>query len=715
MIAKMAKGSGFRGALEYDLQKEKGHVLDTNMEGDNVRDLAAEFGEIRKLRPNLHKAVLHTSIAAAPGEKLTDDQWRQIGHRYLDGMGFTDNQFVITRHTDTDHEHIHILANRIRFDGNVVSDSHDWRRQESLMRELEKDYGLVQVAPSIEAVRRAPTQGEIEQGLRTGTASTKQQLQQLADAASRDCTSFTDYQAKLAATGVDLIPVVQQDSTKMSGLSYRLDDVMMKGSDLGKGYSPAGLAKKGITYVKDRDLAAVDHCHQREAARALGGANRDRPPEQEPERRGAGRDPGATGPGDCRPDGRDTRDLGRDRAHEQSTSSAVPETDRDRSQQVGSSRGASTGRRRQVEPGRPAHGVDPLRPRSDDRHPVSDARDRILDLAATANHREQTRSAGSSRPPETRRSRDRDRRLEAIKKQIKAMGGEQFDVLLQHVTTSAKLLRTWTVTELEKMTGWLKRMSARGHDVFIRPSGEHGLVLVSGLTKESVEKMQQGPLAPAAVIEVAPQSYQAWIKLSDRGVTPRVRSGAARALAQTYDGDVAQAGMNDFGRLAGFANHTAPLDKDNLQPIAMARDCPGRVATNGPASVQRIEELLAQADLTNEKQRRMDAIEAMEAEHRQTDPVYEYRRQAKQFIGKTGVNVDLKRMDQTIAGQMLRSGSYSQEGIEQALKFGSPHVVSMTGKDQSDYARQALEKVMAMPQVKRDLQQERTRGPSLGR
>lgn len=35
-------------------------------------------------------------------------------------MGFKDNQFVITRHTDTEHEHIHILANRITHAGEVM-------------------------------------------------------------------------------------------------------------------------------------------------------------------------------------------------------------------------------------------------------------------------------------------------------------------------------------------------------------------------------------------------------------------------------------------------------------------------------------------------------------------------------------------------------------------------------------------------------------------
>jgi hypothetical protein len=97
MIAKAIKGKGFRGALEYDLSKEEGRVIDTNMNGDGARQLAAEFGEIRKLRPALSKAVLHVSLSAAPGEHLTDAQWTEIGQRYLNGMGLDRNQYIITR------------------------------------------------------------------------------------------------------------------------------------------------------------------------------------------------------------------------------------------------------------------------------------------------------------------------------------------------------------------------------------------------------------------------------------------------------------------------------------------------------------------------------------------------------------------------------------------------------------------------------------------
>lgn len=103
----------------------------------------------------------------------------------------------------------------------------------------------------------APTKGEIEEGLRTGTASTRQRLQQLCDGAVAISRSYNQYAAHLEAAGVVLVPVVQVEGKRLTGLSYRLDAVMMKGRDLGKGYSPAGLAKRGIGYEKDWSGATI--------------------------------------------------------------------------------------------------------------------------------------------------------------------------------------------------------------------------------------------------------------------------------------------------------------------------------------------------------------------------------------------------------------------------------------------------------------------------
>ncbi|WP_366519929.1 relaxase/mobilization nuclease domain-containing protein [Halodesulfovibrio sp.] len=40
-------------------------------------------------------------------------------------MGFSNSQYVVVRHNDTEHDHIHIIANRVSMDGAVVSESNE--------------------------------------------------------------------------------------------------------------------------------------------------------------------------------------------------------------------------------------------------------------------------------------------------------------------------------------------------------------------------------------------------------------------------------------------------------------------------------------------------------------------------------------------------------------------------------------------------------------
>lgn len=719
MIAKAVKGKGFRGALEYDLTKEGGQVLDTNMAGENPRELAAEFGEIRKLRPNLGKAVLHVSLSAAPGEKLTDEQWREIGKRYMDGMGLEKNQFVITRHNDTEHEHIHILANRIRFDGSVTSDSQDYKRQEAIMRELERDYGLQRVAPSIEAERKAPTKGEIEGGIRTGQPSAKQQLQQLCDGAAKDCRSFSVYQERLETVGVELVPVAQLEGAKLSGLSYRLDGVTMKGSDLGKAYSPAGLAKRGVTYEQDRDFAAVRASNERDTARAFGGPDRDSAADQAPERGGLGRDAGAVGAGAGRVDGRDTADAGRNRPQE-------PGAGRDvQAPAIGIGEGLQGGRsgsepsRRQPEPSRPADGVEALRPSPVDRTGCSGARERVLALAGTADRAEPAGRESGSRPPEARR----DRSLEAIQRQITALDVPRFEVGIREAKTGQMMNREWSRAEVEQSAAWLKRMNAKGNDVYIRPAGEHGLVLVDDLTADKISSMAKDGFPSAAAIETSPGNYQAWVKLSDKPLSAETRRIAAQGLAKHYGGDMNSADSKHYGRLAGFTNQKPQHTRDGRQPYVLAHDCPGKAATAAPAYLERIEQGLDRAEAQKERETRLGAIKAVSTGHKTYDPVREYQRQAQRLLTKYGDKADLSRMDWMIATDMAKSGNWTQQDVEKGIREASPALESRKTGHIEDYAKRTAEKAWAAPEVQQHRQEraqeqareaKRDRGPSLG-
>jgi hypothetical protein len=154
VIAKIArKGMGFRGAANYllragePLERRDARIIGGNMAGKTPRELAAEFGGFRKLRPNLSRPVFHVSLSNPPTDRaLSDAEWNEIAVRVLDGLGYGQAPFVAIRHEDTAHQHIHILASRIDATGKTVDDTHDYRRAKTILSGIERDYGLTPIS-----------------------------------------------------------------------------------------------------------------------------------------------------------------------------------------------------------------------------------------------------------------------------------------------------------------------------------------------------------------------------------------------------------------------------------------------------------------------------------------------------------------------------------------------------------------------------------------
>ncbi len=259
MIGKQTKGKGFRGALDYVLNPEKGILIGGNMDGKSPRELAKEFAESRMLNPGLQSPVYHVSLSLSPGEHLDDYTWNQIADRYMKEMGFEYSQFAVARHTDREHEHVHIVASRIGLDGKTVSDSNDYYRSEQVIRGIEKEFGLERVLSSherdIEGQKKALTVGELHKALEAGTPSVKMVLQKQLDEAAKYSITMTDFMRNLEHQGVQVIPNMA-DNGRVSGLSYRIDGKTVKGSKLGKAYTFNGLQKRGISYDLDRDRGA---------------------------------------------------------------------------------------------------------------------------------------------------------------------------------------------------------------------------------------------------------------------------------------------------------------------------------------------------------------------------------------------------------------------------------------------------------------------------
>jgi len=242
MIGKQSKGTSFRGLLNY-LDKEDGLIIGGNMVGETPRELSTEFALSRQLNPNLERAVYHSSLSLPKTESLDNDTWNEVARDYLKGMGFSDSQYVIYRHHDKEHDHIHLVASRIRItDGKTVSDSWDYVRSEKLVRELEHKYSLTPTISSHLDQQRGQTTGEIRLIERTGAESVRAKLHQAIDAETSNPISMPKLVNKLKDRGIDAQISITRTGL-IRGISYKLDGIAFTGTKLGKGYTFPGLQK----------------------------------------------------------------------------------------------------------------------------------------------------------------------------------------------------------------------------------------------------------------------------------------------------------------------------------------------------------------------------------------------------------------------------------------------------------------------------------------
>ena len=258
MTADLVKGKGFRGALSYNLKKVEQHqatVLDSTFARMNEHDIMKEVAMVRMLRPNLQKYFYHTSLNFPTDENLPDKQMLQIAKEYLESMGFDQHQFAIFRHFDAGHPHVHLLVNRIGYDGSLVSDSKDYKRTEQVLRRLEKKHGLTPVISSSQAQERAITKNELELVRRKNKPSSKQKLQILIKAVIKNKPTTEEFIQVLRRNGVNLL-FNQASIGFVSGISFGYEGLLFKGAHLGQAFKWQAV-KNSISYEQERDRERI--------------------------------------------------------------------------------------------------------------------------------------------------------------------------------------------------------------------------------------------------------------------------------------------------------------------------------------------------------------------------------------------------------------------------------------------------------------------------
>lgn len=296
MKAKISRGGGFRGVLNYVHDKGEAETVGGNMSGKTPQELAREFGITKKLRPDCKNPVWHSSLALPEGDRLSREKWGELARDFMLEMGMNPDNFLysVARHSDTDHDHIHIVASRIGLDGNL------WHGQKDVFKAIEATQKLEQrhhltLTPGfdmeVKKERNSLKHGELNMAVRTETKPPRMVCQEAIDSVlqTEGVMSAPEFIQHLEAFGVRAVPSVASTGT-MNGFSFEAEGVSFTGSKLGEGYKWAKLQLKGVEYVKDRDFEELANARRRAAERAgagpdarrdFGAAGRDSAPSAE--------------------------------------------------------------------------------------------------------------------------------------------------------------------------------------------------------------------------------------------------------------------------------------------------------------------------------------------------------------------------------------------------------------------------------------------------
>ena len=261
MIGNITSGSGARGVLNYVTGREKeAEYVGGTMAGQTARELAAEFKATRQMKPDAVNPVKHYSLSLPPAERLSAEKWERVASDYMKGMGYEGAQWVAFRHSDKEHDHIHIVASRIRLDGSLVRDYRDFNKSQEVLRGIERDHGLTLQTSSKDREFQAKqsTHGEAKFEERTGRddPSTRKELQGIVAQAMKGNPTMSEFVERLESRGVTVKANVQSTG-RISGLSYQIRDRVMKGSDLGKSFTAAAV-QKAVSYDPKRDLPSLN-------------------------------------------------------------------------------------------------------------------------------------------------------------------------------------------------------------------------------------------------------------------------------------------------------------------------------------------------------------------------------------------------------------------------------------------------------------------------
>ncbi len=164
MQAKLRIDSSLGHLLSYHedkVQEKKAEcILAENFIKDladlTVKDKTYHFKRLSSLNERVIKPYAHLTIDFHPSDQLNNDKLIKIAKEFMLQMGLDKQPYLVYRHDDAYHPHIHLVSQKIKPNGRVIKiGPKQLRHMHQIVRDLETVYHLVPLGAS--GIRQDPS------------------------------------------------------------------------------------------------------------------------------------------------------------------------------------------------------------------------------------------------------------------------------------------------------------------------------------------------------------------------------------------------------------------------------------------------------------------------------------------------------------------------------------------------------------------------------
>ena len=236
MVSKVFEGHSFYHASRYICLKPGAKVLDAlGVRDYDFKLMAEDFIRQSGLRPAKTQACFHSVLSFYPGEDPGEDNMIQIAREYLEKLGIRNTQFAVVKHTDRAHLHLHILANLVDNNGKSIKDSWIGLRGKKAAQELTRKYGLTPAEGKNLRLTHLEALHPVE--------ADKYKIYLAITEHLPHCRTLEELEARLLKQGIETQYKYKGQTLEKQGVSFKLGNTRLKGSQIDRKYSLGGLQK----------------------------------------------------------------------------------------------------------------------------------------------------------------------------------------------------------------------------------------------------------------------------------------------------------------------------------------------------------------------------------------------------------------------------------------------------------------------------------------